>query len=315
MSALAISDMGFVCPVCRTVLISTMPETFECPACSLIFRKSPEGSYDFREGQHFMEWFAAEAESQSLSAEELGSAGIVDRYLVPLLRARGLNERSKILSDGCGIGADVERLRYYGFDAWGIDPGEGRGSKWKDRTCRDFLIHGSGTDLPFADNTFDFVFSEGVIEHVGLTGDSNVGEQLLHKTALHAARQRYIIEMLRVLTPGGTALVAGPNRVFPIDFFHGGKSYGPLTMAWHKPGQGINSAWRDIAAYLQDHPEVSMKFLSLHRFFNTHSLASRGSGWAVLAGIVDFGFASTPKRVMSSIGPYFAVTLTKGERP
>lgn len=56
------------------------------------------------------------------------------------------------------------------------------------------LVH--GTQLPFADDSFDVVLSNHVIEHVG-----EQPEQLAH-----------LSELRRVLTPGGIGYLAVPNR-------------------------------------------------------------------------------------------------------
>lgn len=54
----------------------------------------------------------------------------------------------------------------------------------------------TGTDLPFADGSFDVVLSNHVIEHVG-----DEAEQLKH-----------LAELRRVLRPGGIGYLAVPNR-------------------------------------------------------------------------------------------------------
>lgn len=204
-----------ICPHCRHSLTVLAADTLSCAFCQKQYPRSPGGSWDFRQGVHFTEWFAADPGLLTLSAEEVGSVRVVDEYLVPLLRQRGLTSANKILSDGCGIGVDVERLRHHGYDAWGIDPGEGRGHTWQRRPWAEYLIHGSGTDLPFADHTFDFVFSEGVIEHVGLTGDQEVGLQLRDMDAIHSARQRYVAHF----TPRRCRVNRGTQWMVPRGFF------------------------------------------------------------------------------------------------
>lgn len=56
---------------------------------------------------------------------------------------------------------------------------------------------GDVRDLPFADNSFDAVYSMGTIEHFADT-------------------ERAVGEMLRVLKPGGRAIVGVPNRCDPF---------------------------------------------------------------------------------------------------
>jgi SAM-dependent methyltransferase len=53
-----------------------------------------------------------------------------------------------------------------------------------------------GTALPFPDASFDVVFSNHVIEHVGTAAD----------------QRAHLVEIRRVLRPGGTVYLAVPNR-------------------------------------------------------------------------------------------------------
>lgn len=310
------TSIELVCPACRTPLEQTSKDLLQCVVCDRHFPKSPIGSWDLRNGEHFEEWFATSSgdSTQEFATEQSGSFRVIDAYVIPFLQHRGITPEKgpKILSDGCGIGADVECLRQRGYNAWGIDPGDGRGAAWQQRACVEYLIHASGTSLPFPDEEFDFVFSEGVIEHVGLSGDQGVGSQLRHMDSIHSARQQYIMEMLRVLRPGGLALIAAPNGWFPIDFFHGGRRYGPLTMVWHWPWQArMNSTLRDIQRYVGGRTAISIESLSLRGFFNTEALTRHNGIWPIAAAFLNGAFLVIPKQVMSTIGPYFAVAITK----
>lgn len=60
------------------------------------------------------------------------------------------------------------------------------------------LVIGDGQRLPFADNSFDIVFSNAVIEHVGTETD----------------QRRFIAEACRVAR---RVFISTPNRWFPID--------------------------------------------------------------------------------------------------
>jgi SAM-dependent methyltransferase len=87
------------------------------------------------------------------------------------------------------------------------------GKNFKDVCCLDTslpdnplkdinYVVGDGTNLPFADNTFDAVSSISVIEHV-------------------TDQKRFLIESVRVLKPGGILIIQGPNPCFPLDLHTG----------------------------------------------------------------------------------------------
>jgi SAM-dependent methyltransferase len=84
----------------------------------------------------------------------------------------GLNVAGKrVLEIGLGEGADAERLIRRGAAWSGIDLTDESVARVRARlTLRelpfDELRQGSVLDLPFADNTFDVVFSHGVLHHV-----------------------------------------------------------------------------------------------------------------------------------------------------
>lgn len=131
-----------------------------------------------------------------------------DHYILPWMRrhAPGGNLAGlKVLEDGAGGGQQVRRYVDEGLDAYGIDPGS-RSQQWKSLDLDGRMFIADGCDLPFEDESFDFVTSSGVLEHVGEPRplpqrDPYQGE--------------YIREILRVLKPGGMALMAQPNGANP----------------------------------------------------------------------------------------------------
>ncbi len=102
-----------------------------------------------------------------------------------------------VLEAGCGIGTDGSRFAAAGARYTGMDFSPTALSLARRRFELEGLagrfVGGSVTALPFADASFDLVFSHGVIHHTAGTQDA-------------------LGEFYRVLRPGGTALVMVYHR-------------------------------------------------------------------------------------------------------
>jgi SAM-dependent methyltransferase len=100
-----------------------------------------------------------------------------------------------VLEAGCGIGTDGARFARAGARYTGIDFSSTALELARRRPeLRDArLVQGSVVELPFADDSFDLVYSNGVIHHLPQTS-------------------RAIAEFRRVLRPGGTAIVMVYHR-------------------------------------------------------------------------------------------------------
>jgi SAM-dependent methyltransferase len=126
-----------------------------------------------------------------------------------MLRDLGASLRpgAAVLDFGCGAGRRVHEYRSAGFRAFGVDFGD----EWRataqrcvtdglaapnERICR--ALETEPYRIPFADESFDFVFSEQVFEHV-----QDYDEALA--------------EIRRVLRPGGFCLHDFPARWRPIE--------------------------------------------------------------------------------------------------
>jgi len=107
-------------------------------------------------------------------------------------------ERMRALDDGCGIGAYVERLRPLAREVWGLDYEPERVAEAARRLGPDRLLVAAAEALPFAEGSFDLVLSNEVIEHV-------------------ADDRQAVAEMVRVLRPGGRAVIFCPNRWYPVE--------------------------------------------------------------------------------------------------
>ena len=102
-----------------------------------------------------------------------------------------------VLEAGCGIATDGVRFARAGAAYTGLDSSpralELARRRFGLERCSGSFVHGSVVDLPFSDESFDLVYSHGVIHHVAET-------------------ERAISEFRRVLRPGGTALVMVYHR-------------------------------------------------------------------------------------------------------
>src|SRR5436305_9088993 len=90
-------------------------------------------------------------------------AHVVEHYLRK--RTRFVIEhcvRGEGLDVGCGTGLLAERLASAGYDMVGIDPSEGMLEVMRERAPQIAAVHGSGTSLPFADDTFDLTLTVAV---------------------------------------------------------------------------------------------------------------------------------------------------------
>ncbi|CAG1017993.1 putative S-adenosylmethionine-dependent methyltransferase/MSMEI_2290 [Burkholderiaceae bacterium] len=186
--------------------------------------------------------------------EKVNTRKTVD-YLLPRVKSAGARS---VLDVGCGVGAMVRTFLDLGYDAYGVDlPGLHR--HWTRLSLpqeRMFIVDPEGLRLPFADGSLDFVYTLGVIEHVGTSNG--------HSDRLpdyHARRKQWLREVFRVVRPGGVMLVAGPNRGFPVDVAHDLDSRASGVERWlstklrvsvHKTwGENFLWSYADLNRYLE----------------------------------------------------------------
>jgi len=176
--------------------------------------------------------FEDETDDVLLKSEERNTTHTVQNFWTPAFRARAQGiESPHVLALGCGAGLEVDLLRQAGFNAVGIDNGN-RTRAWARRDARDALAMANGMHLPFQDGTFDIAFCGCVFPHVGVMGDSFRTKPDYWRDRLAVAK-----EMTRVVKPGGAIYLSSPNRLFPVDLFHGRKvgSYRtPFNPPWRK---------------------------------------------------------------------------------
>jgi SAM-dependent methyltransferase len=103
--------------------------------------------------------------------------------------------RGKGLDVGCGTGALASRLADAGYEMAGVDPSDGMLGILRERAPAVRAERASGTDLPFADNSFDLVLSVAVMHHIADPEDV----------------RRTLAEMVRVARHSGRILVWDHN--------------------------------------------------------------------------------------------------------
>ncbi len=208
--------MMLVCPMCHGALVFS-PTAIACRRCGAHFSYS-DGFPDLIVGGRFDD----EDDVDRSVYEEESNAFLARQYLIPTLHRLLPTGRRRVLSLGCGTGVDVDLLAAAGFDVVGIDCGN-RSATWPRRVERERLCLANGKHLPFDTASFDAVYCGCVFPHVGVEGDSNRVRPDYAFERLQIAR-----EISRVLKNGGHVMASSPNRLFPIDIFHGRSPEHPM---------------------------------------------------------------------------------------
>ena len=197
---------------------------------------------------------------------------------------------SRALEVGSGPAHDSLTLAEQGFQVWGVDWSRsglaaGRGL-YQDEGRRLEAVCSDIRALPFRENSFDFVWNAGVLEHFH---DDDV--------------LRILVEMRRVAKPGATILAAVPNRFYfwyqahlaLKRLFRRGHQYSfeRSFAAGHLTGQFRRAGFREISTTgIHLHPAPS--FLvpktgwltsALARLFAPLEAAGKHSPWRARLGL------------------------------
>lgn len=119
-----------------------------------------------------------------------------ERRLRLIRQAAGGRLNGDVLDNGCGVGRYLEQLSETAATAVGVELDLGRAAETLTRV--EAAACAAGERLPFPANSFDFVLSHEVLEHV-------------------RDDRRALAEVVRVCRVGGRAAIFVPNRGYPFE--------------------------------------------------------------------------------------------------
>ena len=140
----------------------------------------------------------------------------------------------RVLVDGCGVGMYVKALLPFAQAVAGID------IEWEHLEIAAGNVPAAQLDqaaceaLPYPDDSFDLVLSHEVLEHVN-------------------DDRQAVAEMVRVLRPGGRAVVFVPNRLYPFEthgyYWRGEYHFGNTPLINYLPDPLRNRLAPHVRAY------------------------------------------------------------------
>jgi hypothetical protein len=187
-------------------------------------------------------------------------------FLDPLQR-RFRARRMALLSKTVGLTPEMRVLDVGGtVDIWRLAPVMPRLVLLNQARARceigagESAVLGDGVSLPFADRSFDLVFSNSVIEHVGS----------------RAQQARFAAEIARV---GKQYWVQTPNRYFPIEHHLWTPFVHWLPRAWQAAILKRFSVWRFVTNY-----DASQREFYVNHYLDSIRLLSAAELYALFPG-------------------------------
>jgi SAM-dependent methyltransferase len=133
-----------------------------------------------------------------------------------------------VLENGCGVGMYVEHLAPFSRHLTGLEFDLDRAvdaHRMSLDLANTSIVNAAGEQLPFPDQSFDFILSHEVLEHVN--------------NDRHALE-----EMVRVLRPKGRIVIFVPNRGYPFEthgiYWRGRYRFGNIPLVNYLP-----KVWRN----------------------------------------------------------------------
>ncbi len=306
-----------VCPSCQSSL-TVGDASAICEICKVVYPKNEYGYLVLTPHSEQEEVFAELPSNtgEYIEAQHFNGQRLFDAFFKPLISTL---RPTLALDVGCGSGELVKLFKTSGVPCYGIDV-VSNSRHWSMAGAEpSSLFCADATDMPFESNSFDLVMSFGVMEHIGtLNGHCTLKSDYMED------RQKYASEIVRVTKPGGSILIAAPNKSFPIDLQHGPTDEvspkAPIRSYINKKtGLNVHKIWGDY--HLPSYSEV-------RKLFVDHAGATH---WQVLPLKGYFGFGRfkagflrpfaylaeayverLPKPLLSTwLNPYVLVQITK----
>lgn len=149
-----------------------------------------------------------------------------------ILIAAGLRIQGRVLENGCGIGMYVQRLSAHGGQVIGLEYDLGRAQQA--RQVSSSITNAAGEALPYENESFDLILSHEVLEHV-------------------QDDRQAVQEMVRVLRPGGRAVIFVPNRGYPFEthgiYWRGRYRFGNIPLVNYLPRKLRNRLAPHVRVY------------------------------------------------------------------
>lgn len=208
------------------------------------------------------------------------------RRLEMIVRAAGERITGCILENGCGVGMYVEHLSSFGGTVMGLEYDFERAAEARKNSP--YILNAAGESIPLPASTFDLILSHEVLEHV-------------------QDDRKAVCEMVRILKPGGRAVVFVPNRGYPFEthgiYWNGKYSFGNKFFINYLPRALRNRLAPHVRVYSKADlqkifRDLPVKFIERTIIFGAYDniIARFGPLGKILRGVLQF-MERTPLKI------------------